>query len=106
MCGGRGGNFSGDTAKAFNDKLAKRPTCAITGKHGKVMNMDIGISVCFFNLVVVYFRKPIVSRDGAGVRKNKSADRICNRTVFLYAPVGNVNIAVYDLAVIKNGGFH
>ena len=56
--------------------------------------MDVCVSVCVADFVVVNLGKPVVSGNGTGVRKDKTADRIGNCGVLFYAPVIDFNIVI------------
>ena len=103
--GSRGGGYlSGHPAKAFLNKLFKGPAGAVTGQHGKVVDMYVGVSVCVADLVVVYLRQPVVGGNGAGIAENKAAYRIGNGGVFLNSPVVYLKIVVDDLFIVKQCG--
>ena len=68
--------------------------------------MQIRLCVRLGDLVVIDLGEPVVCCDGAGVGKDKSADRIGNGRVLLDAPVGSLDIGVNELFVVKHGGLH
>ena len=98
---GGGGYLSGYSAKAFLYKLLKGPTGAVTGQHGKVVDMYVGVSVCVADLVVVYLRQPVVGGNGAGIAEDKAAYRIGNGGIFLNSPVVYLKIVVDDFFVVE-----
>ena len=68
--------------------------------------MQIAVSVCFGNFLIINFRKPIVCSNGTRVAENKSANRIGNGGVFLNTPVGDINVTVNNILVIKEGALN
>ena len=66
--------------------------------------MNIGVSVCVADFLVVHFAEPIVCGDCAGVAEDKSAYRIRNGGVFLYSPVVDFKIVVHQLFIVKHSG--
>ena len=106
MLGGSGSNFSGNAAEPLLDQLTQRPACTVTGKHGHIMDMHITVFMGICDLIVINFAQPIVCGDCAGVGKNQTADRIGDGRVFLDAPILHLDIAVNQLFIVQNGGFH
>ena len=73
----RGGRyFARNAGKPLFDKLAQRPTRAITRQHRKIMQMEFAGAVSVRNFVVVNFTEPIVGSYCAAVGKNKPAHGI------------------------------
>ena len=104
VAGGGGSDLAGHAAKTLLNELFERPTGAVTGQHGKVVQMDIGVAVCLGDLLVIDLGKPVVGRDGAGVGKNEAAHRIGHGRVFFHAPVVDLEIVVHNLLVVQHGG--
>lgn len=102
----RRGDFAGDSAKAFLDELFERPTCAITGEHGQIVDMNLSLAVSFCDFIVVDFAEPVVCCHRAGVGKDKTAHRVRDRRVFLDAPVVDFEIVVHRVLVVEHGGVH
>ena len=105
LCRGRG-DLAGDTAETFHDQLLQGPTCAVTGQHGQVMNVDVGLLVSLMDLRIVDLGKPVVRSNGTGVVKNQTADGIRNGGVLLNTPVLLMDITVHDFLIVKNRGLH
>ncbi len=104
-CRGRG-HLAADTAEAFLDQLLQGPACAVTGQHGKVMDVDVRVLMGIGNLGVINLAEPVVSGNGAGIVQDQTAHGIGNRRIFLNAPVFLVNVAVDDLLVVKDRRLH
>ena len=64
--------------------------------------MNINVSVSVSDLVVVNLTEPVVCGDSAGVRKNKTSNRICNCRVLLNSPVVHLKILVNCLLIVKS----
>ena len=103
---GGGGYLTNDTAKTFLNELLERPTSAVSCEHREVVNVNVSISVSIRDLLVIYLGEPVVSRDSAGVAEYQSAYRVGNGGVFLNSPVYILDVAVDQLLVVKNSGFH
>ena len=58
------------------------------------MDVDVCVSVSRTDFVVIDFGKPVVSCDSTGVRKDKTAYRVCYCGVFLNSPVVDLDIVV------------
>ena len=97
------GDFARDAAEAFLDQLLEGPTSAVAGKHGKIVDMDIGVAVSIGDFPVVDFGEPIVSGDGTGVGKDKATDGIGDGGILLNTPVGDAKVAVDDVLEVKVG---
>ena len=61
------GDLTLNAAKSLTDQLLQGPACTVTGQHGQIMDMDICISVCICDLVVVNLRQPVVCGNCSGV---------------------------------------
>ena len=82
--------------------------CAVKEGGAKAImssyNMNICITVCIGDLVVINFGQPVVCSDGAGVGKDQSAHGIGDRGVFLDTPVIDVHIVIHGLLEVQDGG--
>ena len=105
LCGCRG-DLAGNTAKTFLDELLERPTCAVTGQHRKVMQVNIGIFVCLCDLIVVDLGEPVVCCDSARVGKDQTANRVGHGGVLLHTPVNILYIFINQILVVKDSGLH
>ena len=65
-CGSRG-DLSGDTAEPFLYQLLQRPSGAVAGEHGKVVDVYVGISVSVCDLVVINLGEPVIRGNRAAV---------------------------------------
>ena len=92
-------------AEALLDQLLEAPAGTVAGEHAQIVQMQVAVAVGVADLLVVDLAEPVVCGDGAGVRKDKAADRISDGRVFLDAPVKNVYIAVDGLFIVKVGVF-
>ena len=70
------------------------------------MDMDVCISMSICDLLVINLRQPVIGRYCSGVGQNQSAHGIGHGRIFLYTPILYLNIAVYNLFIIKDRGFH
>ncbi len=70
MSRGSGSDLAGHAAKAFLNELLQTPTCTVTGKHGKIVNMDIRVAVRICDLIVIDLAEPVVCGDRAAVGKD------------------------------------
>ena len=68
------------------------------------MEITVSMSVC--NLFIIDFTEPIVCSDGSRVGENKTADRVCDSTVFFYSPVTELKIVIHYALVIESGRLH
>ena len=68
--------------------------------------MDVRITMSLSDLLIINFRKPVVSSNRTGVTQNKSSYGVSNCRVFLHSPVFYLYIAVYYIFIIQNSGFH
>ena len=68
------------------------------------MEITVSMSVC--NLFIIDFTEPIVCSDGSRVGENKTADRVCDSTVFFYSPVTELKIVIHDTLIVESGGLH
>ncbi len=100
------GNLACNTAKPLLNQLFQRPACTVPREHREVMNVDIRISVRAGNLLIIDFREPVVCGDCPRVGQYQPAHRVCNRRVFLHAPVLHLHIAVHDLLVVEYRRLH
>ena len=66
--------------------------------------MEITVAVCFGNFIIIDLGKPVVCGDSAAVGKNETADGIGDGGVFLYSPVGDVEILVNGVTIVKHRG--
>lgn len=99
-------NLAGDTAETFLDELLERPTGAITGEHGKVVNVNLRFAVRLCDFFVIDFAQPIVCRHCARVGKDKTADGVRHGGVFLHTPVVDFEIVVDGVLVVEHRGVH
>ncbi len=100
------GDLARDSAEAFHDQLLQGPTCAVTGQHGEVVDVDVRVLVGVTDLLIVDLGEPVVRRDGTGVVQDQTADGIRHGRVLLHAPVLLVDVAVHDLLVVEDRGLH
>ena len=105
LCRGRG-DLAGNSAQAFHDELLQGPACAVSGQHGEVMDVNVGVLVRVADLLIVDLGEPVVRRDGAGVVQDQTSDGIRNGRVLLHAPVLLMDVAVHDLLVIEDRRLH
>ena len=66
--------------------------------------MDGGAAVGLGHLIVVHFAEPIVGGDGTGIGQNQAAHGIGDGGVFLHAPVVDLQIIVYQVFIVHQGG--
>ena len=67
MLGRCGSDLTLDSAKALTDQLFQGPSCTVSGQHGQIVDMDIRISVCLRDLVVIDLRQPVIGSNSSGV---------------------------------------
>ena len=67
MRSGGGGDFTGNAAQTLFYELFEGPSGAVTGQHGKVVQVDICVAVGVGDLVIIDFREPVVGGDRTGV---------------------------------------
>ena len=101
VVGGRGCNLSRNASESLLDQLLQAPARAVSGEHGKVVQMDRRAAVRSGDFIVIDLAQPVVGRDGAGVGKNQSAHRVGDRRILLDAPVIDLQIVVDDLLVVQ-----
>ena len=102
-CGG-GGYLSGNSAEPLLNELLKRPAGAVAGQHGKVVNVNVGVSVSVADFVVINLRQPIVGGNRTGVAENEAANRIGDGGIFLNSPVVYLKIVVDYFFIVKQRG--
>ena len=56
-----------NTTKSLSDQLLQGPACTVTGQHGQIVDMDIRISVCLRDLIVIDLRQPVIGSNCSGV---------------------------------------
>jgi len=100
-----GSDLSRNSSQAFRNQLLQRPAGTVSGEHGQVMNMDVCIPVGFCDFLIVYFRKPVIGCNSAGVAQDKTSYGIGDGGIFFHTPVFYLYIAVYHILVIQDGGF-
>ena len=101
-----GGDFAGNTAESLFNELLKTPAGTVAGKHGKVVQMQIGVAVRVGDLLVIYLAEPVVCGDSSGIGENQAAHRIGHGGIFLHSPVGYLQIAVHKPLIVQYGGTH
>ena len=101
-----GRDLAGDAAQALLNQLLQGPSRAVSGQHGQIMNMNIGVSVRLRDLLVIDLGQPVVRRNRAGIGQDQSAHGISHRGILLHAPVLHLHVAVHHIPVIQNRGFH
>ena len=79
MIGRRRGDLPRYAAQSVRDQLLQAPARAVSGQHGKVVQMDGSASVRLGDLIIINFAEPVIGCDGTGIGQNKSADGIRNR---------------------------
>ena len=67
MLGRCGSDLAFNTTKALTDQLFQGPSCTVSGQHGQIVDMDIRISVCLRNLIVIDLRQPVIGSNCSGV---------------------------------------
>ena len=63
----RRGDLARNAAKPFLDQLLQAPAGAVAGEHGKIVEMDVAISVSVGHFLVIDLAEPVIGGDGAGV---------------------------------------
>ena len=98
----RAGDFSGNAAQSLLDQLSETPAGAVSGQHGEIVQMEIGVPMGGGNLLVVDLAEPVIGSDRAGIGEDESADGVGNGGIFLHAPVRDLQIAVEELLVVEH----
>ena len=106
MAGRRGCDFAGNAAEPLLDELAQRPAGTVAGQHGKIVKMNVCVSVRVCDFVVIDFGEPVIRGNCAGVGKNQSPDGIGDGGIFLDAPVCGFDVFIDELLVVEHCGFH
>ena len=70
------------------------------------MNVNIRVSVCRRDLIVVDLRQPVIRGDRSRVAQDKTADRVCYGRVLLDSPIKRAEVFVNYLGIIEVGRFH
>ncbi len=106
VLGGSRGDLTGHTAQTLLDQLLERPSGAVAGQHGEVMQVDVGVAVCLGDLLVVDLAQPVVGGDGTGVGQDQAADRVGDGGVLLDPPVVDLEVVIHDLLVVEERVAH
>ena len=70
------------------------------------MDVQVRVPVGIGDLLVVNLAEPVVGGDGTGVGEDQAAYGVGHRGVFLYPPVGDLQVSVHQALVVQNGGAH
>ena len=65
------------------------------------MQMQVRIPVGVCDFPVIDLAQPVISGDRTAVGKDQPADGVRDGGIFLYPPVGNVDIAVYEVLIVQ-----
>ena len=101
-----GRNLSLDAAQPLLDQLLQGPARTVSGEHGKIVDVDIRVSVGVRNLLVIDLGKPVIGRHCPGVAENQPAHGIGDRGILLDSPVLHLHITVDNLLIVQNRGLH
>ena len=56
------GDFTGNTAKSLLYKLSETPAGTVTGQHGEIMDVEIGVPMRIRDLFIIDFAEPEFER--------------------------------------------
>ena len=68
--------------------------------------MDVRVPVSVGDLIVIDLGQPVIGCYRAGIAQDQAAHRISHCGILLNSPVFHLHIAVDDLLVIQDRGFH
>ena len=106
MAGRCGRDLARNAAKPLLDELLEGPARAVSRQHGQIVQMQVAVAVGVGDLLVVDLRQPVVGRDRARVAQDQAAHRVGDGRIFLDAPVRDLDIAVHQLLIVEDRGFH
>ena len=105
LCRSRG-DLALNAAQTFLNELLERPACAVTGQHGKIVDMHIAGAVCICDLLIIDLGEPVIRGDRTGIAEDQTADGIGHGRILLDAPVTDLDVLINGILVIKHRGFH
>ena len=94
MFGRTGFRFSGNTVKAFMQKIFQRPAGTVGSQHVQIVDMDVAVAVRLAHIGRVNMAQPIIGRYLAGNVQNQTAVGIPLVGIGVDSPVESFQIFV------------
>ncbi len=68
------------------------------------MNLCLAVGVC--DLIIVNLAEPVVGGDGTGVGQDQTTHRIGYGRILLDSPVVNLQVIIYQILIVQEGGIN